>query len=496
MGTNHPPAGGGINHDKSTLPRWMDASGDRISCQTMLLRAVSIASSCASETSTSHTSPPTEVKLPANPFLIQKSVEEILGADARELVSAIKEARGSRYVLRTFSRNALEKLLQMRNLIDGTPVEVIMHPSLNSSQGMIYDEDTITLDVKEIQANLASQNVVNVRRITKRVGTNTVNTPLIVLTFSEQSPPTHIFLGLLRVSVRSYYPTPLLCYACANYGHTRKNCNQQPICLNCSKQIDTHNGQPCTENPYCQNCKGEHGPTNRKCPVYVKEKAIIKIKVDQNMTFGEARLEYNSRKNKSTYANQTAIGCPRVEGDKDRQIKALQDELKKRDKQNEELKALRDEMEKLKNATPNEQSIIEIHNEYKKELDAVRAELYKYREAYMKNTRELTALKAATKNNPVPKTSGQSTPNAKKAKLLSTRSSDLSSDETSHPAHGDNKPPTKHETFAVPSQRTTRQGTKGQTAIPHQTRSNSNENRRANTNMHTAMDVEDVSISD
>lgn len=50
----------------------------------------------------------------------------------------------------------------------------------------------------------------------------------------------------------------------------------------------------CKMKPYCLNCQGEHGPTNRKCPVYLAEKEISRIRVTKGVSYSEANKQFNA----------------------------------------------------------------------------------------------------------------------------------------------------------------------------------------------------------
>lgn len=502
MGPKDFPPDGGTCSTQYTLPDWMNQNGDRIANQTLLMRAVNASNACTfipSDTPPTPTLP--EAKLPTNPFLINKSVEKALGRVSQGLVTAVKEARGTKYVLRTSSKNAFDRLLQMNELIDGTPIEVIPHPSMNFSKGVVYDVDTIEMKENEIQDNLSNQNVVNVRRITKRNGTDTVNTPLVVLTFNEQCPPAYVYYGLIRLPVRRYYPSPLQCYGCAKFGHSRKNC-QENICLNCSTNHEITTENPCTQPIYCRNCeqRNDHGPTDKRCPVYKEEMAIIKFKIDQNITFGEARAELKNRRKSTTYANQLASGRPVCDGDKDRQIKALKEEIAKKNQQIEETRSLKVEIELLKRQISNG-----TQNRHEEDMEKIKEELRKYREAYKATAKELAIIKAkiagtTDRSTPAPtKSFSQPQPLNKKPKMNHPKCNNDSHDEEqpvtckSSPTSGNVNLLVDTNDFTAMSQRN-KPGTS--TQIPMTTRSRNN-SRETNKSKPSCMDIDiDVSISD
>lgn len=257
--------------------------------------------------------------LPMDPYLIGKSVEQLVGETAIE--SATSEQRGKRYTLRVRNPTHVEKLLNMSKLMDGTEVCITLHPILNVSKCTIFCSDAIRYTEEEALAKLSAQNVIKVQRITRMENGNRVNTPVLILTFNQTTYPEHVKVGLLYVPTRPFYPNPLLCYNCLNYGHSKVRCPSSKRCHNCSAE---YHADQCEQPTFCCNCEGDHRPTNRRCPVYRKEAAVVKLKVDNNLTYHEARrrIEEGNR----TYAQATAQ--PRLDVQK---IEALMEENKKKD---------------------------------------------------------------------------------------------------------------------------------------------------------------------
>lgn len=280
---------------RQTLPDHMN-SGDLIDQQTLLLRAKNRTDNATST-------------LPSNPFIISLSIKQAIGEDPTKLLTAVKEARGTQFVICTSLRSVVDSLLQMEKLTDGTEVEVIFHPTLNTVQVIIHDVDTVDMNEEELLKELEGQNIVSIRRITKFIQGSKVNTPLLVLSFSGSFLPSFVYFGVVRVSVRQYYNTPLQCYKCGYFGHSNKNCSKRETCLNCGENHGIDPANPCRAPSKCVNCHGNHPSRFKKCPVYEREVNVIRVKTDQNITFKEARTIVNPISNQRTYANiaQTAI---------------------------------------------------------------------------------------------------------------------------------------------------------------------------------------------
>lgn len=256
--------------------------------------------------------------LPVDPYLIGKSVESIVGENGIE--SAASE-QTKRYTLRVRNPAHVEKLLRMKKLIDGTEISIVLHPTLNACKCVISSYDTIRYNEEEVLDKLNTQNVVKVQRITRMENGKRVNSPAIILTFQQTTYPEYVKVGLLRIATRPFYPNPLLCYNCLCYGHSKIRCTAAKRCYNCSAEF---HGDDCQLPAHCCHCNDEHRPTNRKCPVFRKETDIIKLKVNNNLTYHEARRRIEE--GNATYAQAAAqfrLDTPKLE--------ALLEESKKKD---------------------------------------------------------------------------------------------------------------------------------------------------------------------
>ncbi|XP_058817441.1 uncharacterized protein LOC131680749 [Topomyia yanbarensis] len=175
----------------------------------------------------------------------------------------------------------------MKNLIDWTQIEVTEHPSLNYSRCIVNCPEVTQMSQEELLAELAPQGVIAVRRFTRMIDNARVNTPTIVLTMKGTTWPQYIFFGALRVATRTYFPAPMLCYGCLEYGHTKTRCKDTPKRQKCS--ASDHTSEDCKGDANCFHCKQGHRPIDRNCPVYKKENEIIRIKVEQGLSFPEAK---------------------------------------------------------------------------------------------------------------------------------------------------------------------------------------------------------------
>ncbi|XP_055590381.1 uncharacterized protein LOC129742505 [Uranotaenia lowii] len=275
MAESIPPWGplpGPSNRNSRTLPRWMDPNDVHGEVRFLILK------------------PGDKFKLPQNPFIIAKSIDQIAG----RIDGASPTDGGKAVLLKVRSQQQFDKLLQLKKLIDDTPVSVVPHPTKNTCQCVVSCREVADLTENEICQALEDQNVVKVYRFTRKINEKTTPTNTMVLTFSGTVPPTHVWFGYLRVPTRPYYPRPMQCFTCGRFGHTKGKCSNTPICQNCGEN-NIH--ADCPKDPHCNNCRGDHSTTNRLCPAYQQEQSIIRIRVDLGISHSEAAKEFHSRKN-------------------------------------------------------------------------------------------------------------------------------------------------------------------------------------------------------
>ncbi|XP_065080615.1 uncharacterized protein LOC135703349 [Ochlerotatus camptorhynchus] len=170
------------------------------------------------------------------------------------------------------------------------------------------------------------------------------------------------------------------CRKCQGWGHGTKNCYMPAKCMNCGDSSHAKDDCPVKEDPkkfkcsncgenhksnfwecktrkailqscdksaaaaHCINCGGPHRPNNRQCPVYKKEVEVIRLKVDHNLTYPEARkrVETGTGSYAAAAAQQTADRKKLEElekkmEEKDAQIAQLLEVMKKKDEKIDKL---------------------------------------------------------------------------------------------------------------------------------------------------------------
>ena len=143
---------------------------------------------------------------------------------------------------------------------------VSIHPTLNSSRGVIRCRELAGMSETDIRDELSEQGVILVKRIRRKEDGQDKDTNTLFLTFCNANLPKDIRIGYLRVKVDPFIPNPLRCFKCQKYGHGAQRCSSAAVCPKCALE---HEG-PCTNPPKCVNCKGAHPSSSKDCDVWKK----------------------------------------------------------------------------------------------------------------------------------------------------------------------------------------------------------------------------------
>lgn len=300
-----PPLGG-----KNAFP----PLGEKISTVTGKFMIIESAEESSAEVSSADEKPKTLADISA--FLIEKTIQCYCGE-----VESIKKTRDGKILVLTKNAKSAKNLQKLENLGE-EKVKVSEHSTLNKCRVVVVCRDVIGDDEKTIAENLAPQGVTKVKRIMKKVNGKLVKTAALEITMNTPNEPTSLKIAYTRVPTRPYYPRPRRCYKCLKFGHISVSCEANQLCWRCAEE--DHGKDVICENPIkCINCdNGSHTSTSNKCPKYVKEMAVIRIKVDKNISYEEARKEVNG-KHTTNYADAIKKGLE----------EKFQTELKKRDDQ-------------------------------------------------------------------------------------------------------------------------------------------------------------------
>ena len=190
----------------------------------------------------------------------------------------------------------------------GLKCSVSPHSSLNTSKGIIHCPALNRVTSDDIKEGMVEQGVTDVRRITVRRDGETKLTNTYVLTFNSPTLPTVVKIGFMQVKVDVYIPNPLRCYSCQVFGHHENKCGRHPVCCNCGEPEHCGPSGVCNKPSKCVNCSGDHPANSKQCPKWEKEKKILKIKCENNLSFPDARKQYEQFYTGQTYASAVKPG--------------------------------------------------------------------------------------------------------------------------------------------------------------------------------------------
>ena len=239
-----------------------------------------------------------------NLFVVAKAIEGIAGKPKE-----VRSLRNAGLLLIEVDRKQYAiNLLKTKHLHD-IPVEITPHRSMNSSKGLFTCKDLYDMDDKEILKQLQGfgQNVQELYRIYSFKSGKKEKTDTFVATFSTKVLPEKMYVGHFRVSVRVYIPNPRKCTQCQKFGHTKKFCKNELVCCKCGQS--GHDEDNCISNEAtCVNCKGPHKASSKECELWKTEKAIVKYKFENDVSFPEARKKIeettkNLQNNSKSYSS-------------------------------------------------------------------------------------------------------------------------------------------------------------------------------------------------
>ena len=148
----------------------------------------------------------------------------------------------------------------------------------------------------EILEELAPQNISKVKRFMIKKDGQVKKTNTYLLTFNTTTLPQSINVGYLRIKVETFVPNPLRCFKCQRYGHGQSTCKGLPICHKCGNK--DHGDDPCTGPLKCVNCAGGHASSSKQCQIWIKERAIQKLKVEKKLPYVEAKRQVEASQHK------------------------------------------------------------------------------------------------------------------------------------------------------------------------------------------------------
>lgn len=232
-------------------------------------------------------------------FLITKSIEAYCHYDE------IRSNRRDGSLTVALQEKQAKKLVEkMKELADHTPVQVSWDERRNQSKAILVCRELVKCQESEIKSELANQGVIDARHIARRDGDQKVNTGVVILTFSNPTPPEKVKIGYRICRTEKYYPRPMQCYRCFEYNHISKFSKNNERCRVCGEKAHNEN-EECPNETKCANCYGNHYSTSKICNKFREEQQIVRVKIDENILYQAARNKLLNRTGENSYANIT-----------------------------------------------------------------------------------------------------------------------------------------------------------------------------------------------
>jgi hypothetical protein len=291
-------------------------------------------------------------------FKVKKFMESTFPGTA-----TARPTREGKLLILAKSNKIAENAKKATNFYNDCRIKIETVQNMNIKLGSIYGRELIDYDIEVLKKELKMQGVVDVERAMSMKEGKLIANGLHILHFERRSLPTEIVMAYLRYTVRSYYPRPLRCSKCCVFGHSRKRCGEtEEACRKCDKPM--HKPEKCADNSaYCRNCKEKgHDSYDDKCPKYAMELAIVRLKVDKNISFGQARAEMQKTISDATASYMNSItesiqAAARKKAQESAKIaKMIEDQIE------EQLK-LEKQIEQLKKLMQRNEELLETRNE-------------------------------------------------------------------------------------------------------------------------------------
>ena len=232
-----------------------------------------------------------------SPFVIDRVLRGCIGT-----AQQVKKLQSGKLLVEVARRTQAENLLRLTDFA-GVPITVSPHRGLNTSRGILRSRELASMKEEELADDLKNFNVINIQTIMTTKNGIRSPTNSVILTFNSSTLPQSLKAGYLNLKVEPYIPNPLRCFRCQRFGHHQKACKRVPVCFKCGSSEHDHTG--CNGPLLCVSCGGDHAANFNKCPAWLKEREICRIKVLQNLSFPEARTLVEGRQSVPVASKQS-----------------------------------------------------------------------------------------------------------------------------------------------------------------------------------------------
>jgi hypothetical protein len=224
-----------------------------------------------------------------NPFLLQKILEQHLGAKPNSIRSISKTT----FLIETSCPAESNKIVTLQN-INNVPVQISPNTSHGTQNGLIYVYQYNMNNFRTFKEGLMKDH--GLQDVTEAFwikSSRNMQAKALLLTFRGELPGLIEIPGeSMKTRVYEYVKRPYLCRKCYDYGHGKKNCNNEVRCPQCS--VNGHEKEQCQqETPKCHHCSEAHLTGSNTCPRFKQEQEIIAIQSKNSVSRSQAIILFN-----------------------------------------------------------------------------------------------------------------------------------------------------------------------------------------------------------
>jgi hypothetical protein len=242
-----------------------------------------------------------------SPFAVAKAIRGLAGEP-----KDVKILQSGSILVECLKKQQSDNLLKSKMFVN-IPVKVSPHHSLNFCKGVVRSRELRNCSEADMLENLRDQSVVEVKRIHITRNGEKILTNTFILKFNVSTLPVNIKAGFMSIPVEPFVPNPLRCFNCQRFGHHKDKCKKSQVCARCGQE--DHDFSDCGNPKQCANCKGDHFANSKECARWKQEREIQNVKVQDKISFQEAKKKVLARGILDQPAKSFAevVRVPRVE---------------------------------------------------------------------------------------------------------------------------------------------------------------------------------------